>query len=417
MKQIETSMQTPRTDISRVWFVVTISLTMALAALAIDITLPAFATMRGEFGLPSDSSAVAPVITASLAGLAIGQMFWGPLSDAVGRKVVLYASIGVYIFGAMGSVLAPALIILYITSFVTGLGASGARVVALSAVRDMYSGQVMAKMMSYVMMIFLLVPLIAPGIGAGILAVGGWRLIYAFVAFAGVVVLIINRRLPETLLPDDRIPHHFGNFARAIRFVVSNRLTMGYTLAQAAAFGFFASYLASSELIINDVFGMGDWFPVVFSGFALLLAAGVAINNQLLNWFDLRIILKMAFVGFFVVAIAFATVAVVTGGVPPFGVFVVLLGPLLIVHALLLPNLNTAALIPMGSVAGTASAVIGLISTLGGSVIGLFIDRGFDGTITPLALSTVVLSGIALGFAVWADRVWDREAAEHNEHF
>jgi DHA1 family bicyclomycin/chloramphenicol resistance-like MFS transporter len=401
--------------IDRRTFVVIISLTMALAALAIDITLPAFATMRADFGLAEGSSAVAPVITASLAGLAIGQLVWGPLSDSLGRKVILYSGITVYVAGAVGSALAPSLTVLFITSFITGLGASGARVVALSSVRDTYSAQAMAKMMSYVMMVFLLVPLIAPSLGAAILALTGWRSIYVFVALAGVSVLILNRRLPETLLPEDRIPLHFGNLGRAAWFVVTNRFTMGYTLAQTAVFGFFASYLATSELVIDDVFGMGRWFTLVFSGFAALLAIAVFINNRLLDWLQLRTMLRIAFGGFTVVALAFAAMALATGGVPPFGVFIAMLAPLLLVHGLLLPNLNAAALIPMGSVAGTASAIIGLISILGGSIIGSFIDRAFDGTIIPLALSAAILGIISLGFATWADKVWDREALDREE--
>jgi DHA1 family bicyclomycin/chloramphenicol resistance-like MFS transporter len=386
---------------------------MALAALAIDITLPAFATMRSDFGLAEGSSAVAPVITASLVGLAIGQFVWGPLSDSLGRKVILYSGIAVYVAGAVASALAPSLTVLYATSFITGLGASGARVVALSSVRDTYSGHEMAKTMSYVMMVFLLVPLIAPTLGAAILALSNWRFIYGFVALAGITVLVINRRLPETLPQEKRIPLHFGNLRRAARFVVSNRLTMGYTLAQTAVLGFFASYLASSELLINDVFGMGRWFTVVFSGFAALLAVAVFINNRLLDVLQLRYLLRIAFGGFAVVAIAFAAMAIATDGIPPFGVFIAMLAPLLLVHGLLLPNLNAAALIPMGSVAGTAVAIIGTISLLGGSIIGAFIDRSFDGTILPLALSAAVLGLISLGFAMWADAAWDEEAVSH----
>jgi DHA1 family bicyclomycin/chloramphenicol resistance-like MFS transporter len=272
----------------------------------------------------------------------------------------------------------------------------------------------MAKTMSYVMMVFLLVPLIAPTLGAAILGFADWRFIYAFVALAGVVVVIVNRRLPETLPPENRVPLHLGNIARSARFVVTNRLTMGYTLAQTAVFGFFASYLATSELVINEVFGMGRWFTLVFSGFAALLAVAVIINNQLLNRFQLRTMLRITFGGFAVVAIAFAAMALATDGVPRFGVFLAMLAPLLLVHGLLLPNLNAAALIPMGSVAGTAAAIIGLISILGGSIIGSFIDRAFNGTILPLALSAALLGIISLAFAMWADKVWDEETAEVN---
>ncbi len=392
---------------------VVISFTMALAALAIDTTLPAFATMRDNFGLAPGSSAVAPVITASFAGLALGQLAWGPLSDALGRKTILYLGIAVYITGAVGSAAAPSLGVLYLTSFVTGIGASGARVVALSTVRDTFAAETMAKMMSYVMMVFLLVPLIAPTLGAAILALSNWRLIYGFIAAAGFAVLILNHRLPETLPAANRIPLQLGDLARAARFVIANRLTVGYTLAQTAVFGFFASYLASSELIINNVFGMGRWFTAVFSGFAALLAVAVYVNNKLLNTLQLRTLLRMAFGGFTAVAIAFAAMALATDGVPPFWLFVAMLAPLLLVQGLLLPNLNAAALIPMGSVAGTASAMIGMISILGGSIIGSFIDRAFDGTIIPIALGAAILGAVSLGFALWADRVWEAETVVH----
>jgi DHA1 family bicyclomycin/chloramphenicol resistance-like MFS transporter len=156
---------------------------------------------------------------------------------------------------------------------------------------------------------------------------------------------------------------------------------------------------------------MGRWFTVVFSGFAALLALAVFINNKMLNRLQLRTMLRIAFWGFAIVALAFAAMAIATDGVPPFGVFIAMLAPLLLVHGLLLPNLNAAALIPMGSVAGTASAIIGLISILGGSIIGSFIDRAFNGTILPLALSAAVLGLISLGFAMWADRVWNKETA------
>ncbi|MCL1594100.1 MAG: multidrug effflux MFS transporter [Actinomycetia bacterium] len=397
--------------IARRRFIVTISMTMALAALAIDMTLPAFAQMRTDFGLAADSSAIAPVITFSLTGLALGQLAWGPLSDALGRKVILYAGISVYVAGAVGSALTPNLSMLYFTSFLAGIGASGARVVALSAVRDIYEGHRMAKMMSYVMAIFLLVPLVAPIIGAGVLALGDWRLIYALIAVSGVAVLLLNTGLPETLPADRRMSLDAHQLGVAVLFVLRNRLTMGYTLAQTAVFGFFASYLASSELLIGDVFDKGEWFPLIFSGFAALLGIGVLINNVLLNWLSLRTLLRIAFSGFLIVAVAFAIMALATDGRPPLTVFIVMLAPLLVVHALLIPNLNAAALIPMGAVAGTASALIGAISILGGSVLGSFIDRAFDGTITPFALSAVGAGVVALGFSWWADRVWDTETA------
>lgn len=409
---MHTETQSPEARIGRVEFTAMISMTMALAALAIDITLPSFGDIRDQFGLASDSNAVAPVITFALMGLAIGQLLWGPLSDALGRKVILYAGIITYILGAVGAAASPALGVLYASSFVIGIGASGARVVALSTVRDLYAGHRMAKVMSLILAIFLLVPLVAPSIGAAVGTAYTWRYVYVFVAVAGVSVLLWTTRLPETLIPDRRIQLDLAKLGAAVGFVLRNRLTMGYTLAQALVFGFFASYLASSELIIGDVFGLADWFPLIFSGFAAFLGAAILLNNHLLNRLDLRTMLRIAFGLYLAGGIVFALMAIFTGGSPPFVVFVVMLAPLLGVYALLLPNLNSAALIPMGSMAGTASAVIGMVSILGGSVIGSFIDRAFDGTITPFAVSAAITGIVAFGFFVWADRAWDREAVE-----
>jgi len=409
---MHTETQSPEARIGRVEFTAMISMTMALAALAIDIMLPSFGDIRDQFGLASDSNAVAPVITFALMGLAIGQLLWGPLSDALGRKVILYAGIITYILGAVGAAASPTLSVLYASSFVIGIGASGARVVALSTVRDLYTGHRMAKVMSLILAIFLLVPLVAPSIGAAVRTAYTWRYVYVFVGVAGVSVLLWTTRLPETLMPDRRIQLDLAKLGAAVGFVLRNRLTMGYTLAQALVFGFFASYLASSELIIGDVFGLADWFPLIFSGFAAFLGAAILLNNHLLNRLDLRTMLRIAFGLYLAGGILFALMAIFTGGSPPFAVFVVMLAPLLGVYALLLPNLNSAALIPMGSMAGTASAVIGMVSILGGSVIGSFIDRAFDGTITPFAVSAAITGIVAFGFFVWADRAWDREAVE-----
>ncbi len=398
--------------IGRIEFIAMISMTMALAALAVDITLPAFGDIRSQFGLAPDSNAVAPVITFSFVGLAIGQLWWGPLSDALGRKVILYIGISVYMFGAIGAAISPTLSFLYVSSFVIGVGASSARVVALSVVRDIFSGHSMAKTMSLILAIFLLVPLLAPSIGAAVRAVSSWRFVYAFVGLAGGSVLLWSIRLPETLPTHRRIPLDLRDLRAAAATVLRNRLTMGYTIAQGLVFGFFASYLASSELIIRDVFGLADWFPLIFSGFAAFLGAAILLNNRLLNSFDLRTMLRIAFGLFLVGGVVFALTSFATNGSPPFALFVITLAPLLGVYALLLPNLNSAALIPMGSIAGTASAIIGMISILGGSIIGSFIDRAFDGTITPFATSAAITGIVAFGFFSWADRAWDAEAIE-----
>ncbi len=384
-----------------------ISMIMAVTALAIDMMLPAFGAMRSNFGLAADSNAVAPIITFFFLGLALGQPVFGPLSDALGRKRVLYAGLALYVVASIGAAFSPSLGVLLLLRFVAGLGAAGPNVVARGVVRDAYEGQAMAKVMSYVMAVFILVPVLAPTLGALVLRFGEWQLIFWFFAAFGVGVGLWTRRLPETLPPDMRIPLNLRYLIEATGVVLRSRLTMGLTFAAAALFGFFTSYLASSQLIIDDVFGLDAWFPIIFGGSAAVLGVGMLVNARLLDVVPLRLLLKRTFIGYGAAVLLLATIAWTTGGTPPFWLFLVGLIPILFCHALLIPNLNAAAMVPMGQVAGTAAAVMGTVTILGGATMGAVIDIAYNGTIIPLATASLIGFALAFAFFIWAERVWD----------
>lgn len=398
--------------LGKIEFTLMLSMTMALGALAIDMILPAMGDLRGAFGLPSDSNDVAAVITFFLLGLSVGQLLWGPLADVMGRKPVLYIGLTIYIASAVASSLAPTLPILFAGRFIWGLGSAASSVVARSIVRDTYEGEAMARAMSFIMAVFLLVPIIAPSLGAAVLVVGPWQWIFLFMALFAFGIGVWTLRLPETLPAEDRLPLNVGKLANAGKFVLSNRMTMGYTLAQATVFGLFASYLASSQLILDDIFGLGDWFPVFFGVLAIVMGAVMLANTRILKRVALRPLLRRTFRMYLLTASAFGIVMIATGGQPHFMLFVVMFVPVLFSHALLIPNLNAIAMIPMGSVAGTATAIIGTIATLGGSVLGLSIDRAYNGTLVPFGIAAMLSGLIAFGFSVWADRNYERSVDE-----
>lgn len=387
-------------------FVVLISMLMALTALAIDMMLPAFGDMRADFGLAADSRAVAPMVTAFFLGFGLGQPLWGPLSDALGRKRILWIGMAMYILGALGAALTPSLSWLLAWRFLGGFGAAAVRVSTQGTVRDRYRGEEMAKILSYVMALFLLVPTIAPSLGVAILALGSWRWVFIFFVVFALVGAAWSLRLPETLPEARRLPLDPLAMAGAARTVLTTRFTMGLTVAQMFIFGFFASYLASSELIIGDVFGLGRWFPFIFGGAALVLGAGMLLNPRFVNSFGLRRVVRVVLLGNVAASIVFVSIALVSGGEPPFIVYMVGLAPLLLVHSLVIPNLNAAAMIPMGRVAGMAAAIIGCVGTLGGAAIGALIDRAYDGTITPFALAALAVGLVAYAVYRWADAVW-----------
>ena len=393
--------------LGQIEFTALVSMIMAVTALAIDMMLPAFGVMKPDFGLTESSNALAPIITFFLIGLALGQLIWGPLSDALGRKPILYAGVAVYICAAIGAAFAPSLSALFLLRLLGGIGAAGPRVVALGLVRDVYEGQAMAKAMSYIMAIFIAVPIIAPTLGSLILVVGSWHMVFFAIAIFAIVVGVWSLRLPETLPPDRRLPLRMNRLLAAGAFVVRNRLTMGLTLSRTAVFGFFASYLASSQVIIDQVFGLDAWFPIIFGGSAAVIGLGMLVNTRLLNVIPLRQLLRFIAFGYVGATAAFAAIAWSTAGTPPFGWFLAGLLPILLAHALLIPNFHAAAMIPMGDVAGTASAVTGTIGTLGGALIGALIDASFDGTILPLATAAVIGSTVALAIYLWADQAWE----------
>ena len=376
---------------------------MAATALGIDMMLPAFGDIRAEFRLAEDSTAVAGIVTAYFIGLAAAQVVWGPVADRFGRKPTLYAGFALYMVGALGAALAPSLWFIYVMRFVWGFGAAGPRVVALAVVRDFYSGDAMARAMSFIMAIFVLVPVVAPSLGAAVLAIASWRWVFAACVIYAALVAVWARRLPETLREENRVPLEFPKVWAAARYVVGNRQTLGYTLALTALFGAFSSYLASSELIVSEVFDRGPAFPLVFGGLAATMGGAMLLNGTVVSKLGVRRMVHAVMFGYLAWAAVLTVAAITGGGTPPFWPFVAGLAVLLGLYALLFPNMNTIAMDPMGAVAGTAAAVIGLVSIAGGATLGSFIDRSIEGSVTPLALGFLGYGGLTLLAVLWAE--------------
>ena len=381
-----------------------IAMIMALTALAIDIMLPTFGAIRTEFGLAADSTAPAAIVTFFFLGLASAQVFFGPLADRFGRKPVLYTGLALYVASALASAFAPTLEMVLISRFVWGVGAAAPRVVAISVVRDSYQGEAMARTMSIIMSIFVLVPVIAPSLGSMILSFASWRWVFGACAIAAVSLAVWTMRLPETLKPENRLPLGFSSIVSAGKTIVTNRQTMGYTMAMTFLFGVFFSYLASSELIISEVFDRAEQFPYIFGGLAAVMGAAMLVNAAIVSRVGLDRLVRIVLAGYVAGSAAMAGLALTTNGIPNFWVYVFGLAVMLSMHALLIPNLNTMAMNPMGKVAGTAAALIGTISTALGAGMGAIIDRMFDGTVLPFTLGLFVCGVIAAGFIVWVER-------------
>lgn len=376
-------------------FVVVVAACMAMVGLAIDTLLPAFAEIRRGLGLDPDATSVTLVVTAFFLGLATGQLFYGPLSDRYGRKPLLYAGLGLCITAASAAALAPNLWLLVAARFVWGFGAAGPRSLSLAMVRDVYSGDRMARTMSFAMGIFMLSPVVAPSIGAALISIGSWQLTIWFLVAAAVALTIGMTRIPETLPPARRRPPGPGALRRGAVAVLRTRVTMAYTVAVMFLFGSMAAYLAGSQIIIDRVYHRKDQFPLIFGALSIFMGVATLLNARLVTRYGLAKVIRGGAMALVSMAALFAVITVASDGKPAFWLFCGCMALLLPMHTLLFPNSNAAAMGPVGHVAGTAAAVVGTASTAGGALLGSFVDGRFDGTVRPLAFAFVGFGAVA----------------------
>lgn len=380
---------------------------MAVTALGIDTVLPAFPEIREAFDLDADATEVTGLISLFFIGSSLGLLPAGLLSDRFGRRPVMWGGLALYILGAIGSIMAPTLGAMFIARFIWGLGSAGPRVAALAMIRDSYEGAQMARQMSLVMAIFILVPTFAPALAVGILALGPWQAIFWVCAGFAALVSVGVAQLPETLPVQasgarSRPVLSAGGAWKDCRAVVATPGMVGYLLSLTALFGVFLSYLASSEIILDQVFGLADWFPVFFGGIAIAMGSSMYINGRFVERVGLRRIIRLVFWANMSMTVVLLVVALFTGGRPPFWLFVVLLGAVLFTQQMLIPNMNAMAMRPLANVAGTGAAILGMVPGVFGAVIGGFIDHQFDGTVTPLAIGFVLSSFTASAAWRWA---------------
>ncbi|MGA1051458.1 MAG: MFS transporter [Ilumatobacteraceae bacterium] len=374
-------------------FVAVLSMCMAVTALGVDTVLPAYDSIRSSLGLAEGASEITGLITFYLMGNALGLLPAGLLADRFGRRPVMWGGLGLYVAGAIGAGPPPPLGTMLIARFVWGLGGAGPRVATLAMVRDEFSGERMARQMSLIMAVFLIVPAVGPSLSAGLLLVGPWQIVFWMCAAAGLAVAVAVGQLPETL--EVRQPLAVASAGRSIRMVLTTAGTPASLVSLTALYGVFMAYLSGFELIVDQTYGLRTWFPMVFGVLSLTMLGGMLLNGRLVERLGLERLLQVIFASNGAAVVVLAAVVLVADGRPPFGVLVAMVGVVLFFQQMLIPNLNAAAMRPLGPVAGTGAALLGMIPGLLGAVLGEAINRRFDGTVRPLAIGFVVSSIVA----------------------
>ena len=377
-------------------FVLLMGMMTAAAALAIDAVMPALGLIGRALHARSEND-IQLIISLLFAGMAIGQLIYGPLSDSIGRKRAIYIGFGLYMAGAAIALLSANLSVMLAGRFLQGLGAAGPRIVTVALIRDLYEGRMMARVMSFIMSVFIFVPAVAPALGEGILFLWGWKAIFGlFICVAAVTLFWFALRQPETLPAERRAPFSLRHIAAGFAETFKNATAFGYTVAMGFVFSAFVGYLSSAQQIFQDTYRTGERFPLYFGMFALSIGLASFVNARMVLRFGMRPLSTAALLALTTFAAVFLGVAYSFDGVPPFWAFMGYGMLTFFCLGMLFGNLNAMAMEPLGHIAGIGSAVVGSLSMLIAVPLGVTIGRFYDGTVYALVSGFALLGAASL---------------------
>lgn len=377
------------------------AMVMALNALAIDAMLPALPAIGATLGVTVANDRQF-VISIYLLGTAIGSLVYGPLADRFGRKGVLVPALVAYTVFAIGCGLATSFPMLLALRFAHGMVSAALGVIVVAVIRDLFSGDAMAKRMSLIFLVFMIVPVIAPTLGAGVAAIAGWRWIFLVLAVMGVVMLVWLRRLPETLAAEDVRPLDWRTLIAGWATVTRHRRATGYMIAAGVMQGALFGYLNSSEQIIAEVFGSRALFPLVFACVAIGIAIANFSNAAIVERFGTRRVSQTAVFAF--MATSLAQVAAALSGVETLAMFTVLMMVNVGLIGFIGSNFGSIAMEDFGHMAGVASSYQSFARTLLAASAGALIGQQYDGSTLPLAYAFVSCAVAGLLLVLWAER-------------
>jgi len=386
---------------NKVEFIVLIALMLAMNAVAVDIMLPALPTIAEELGA-SNTNDLQLMLTIYLVGFALSLLIYGPLSDSIGRKPVIFIGTTLFLVSVALAPWAADFGALLLLRFVQGLGAGASRVVAIAIVRDSFEGQKLAQTMSLSMMVFMAMPIIAPSFGQVIIMISSWHYTFLFMAVMAAIMLIwVHFRMPETLKSEYKKPLSFASIFSSFKLVLTTRVSMAMTCANMLLIGTLFGFLGMSPLIYIDIYNLGPLYPLMIALTAGNLAVANFVNARLLRTYNAG---QIAFVatGGFVLCTTLWTVLAWQVTVLPLWLFVGLHQPIMLFFGFAGVNLFSSAMQPLGSVAGTASSAIGFIRTAGGAAVGATIGYFYDGTILSITVGFLICGLLAFGIVILA---------------
>lgn len=380
---------------SQLEFITLMASLMAMVALSIDALLPSLNQIGIDIGFtkPSDGQLL---ITMIFLGLGIGQLMFGPLSDTYGRKKIIYIGFIIFCIASLVCVFSQSLEIMVVGRILQGIGLSAPRTISTSMIRDSYEGNYMAKIMSFVTVIFIIVPTIAPALGKFIADHYSWQAIfYVQLVFIVIIWIWLAVRQPETLPKHKRIPFSLNVFINGIKEVFSYRQTVFCTAISALITGAFMVYLSATQQVFQLQYGLVDEFPYIFASLALTVGGATFFNGQLVMKLGMERLLKWALIAFSCIAILYVALFYNTVN-PPIEVVLIFFGLQFCCLGFIFGNLRAIMMQPIGHIAGIGAAITGFIATLFSVPIGTFIGSFVTTTALPMFIGFATCGSLSV---------------------
>jgi DHA1 family bicyclomycin/chloramphenicol resistance-like MFS transporter len=385
-----------------VGFVLMIASLQAMAALGVDGMLPNLPAISDTYHLTRDNERQL-VITAYLIGFGLPQIFYGPLADRYGRKPVLLFGCFVYVAFSALAAFAPSFELLILARGLQGMGAAATRAIPNSVIRDCYVGRSMARVMSLSLMIFMACPMLAPSLGAGIAVFASWRWVFGVLTLFGAAVATwVAFKLPETLHPENRTPIVPSRIAHNFGVALRSRQGMGYAFALTFLIGALFGFVNSVEQVFHEVFGAPKLFPLAFALIAGCMSLASLANAWLVGRMGMRPLSHRALIAFIAINVLHAIVAIT--GHESIVTFCLFQAAAMSAFGLMTGNFGAMAMEPLGHVAGAAASLQGMISALGGSLVGFYIGQQFNRTTVPISLGYAICGCLTLLCVLYAER-------------
>lgn len=379
------------------------ALLTSLTSLSIDALLPGLRQIGLELGVAPPLS-THHVISLFIFGMAFGELVIGPLSDAFGRKQALLGGLCVYLLGTVVALFAQSLEMVLIGRFLQGVGVSGPKIATRAMIRDQFEGDAMARVMSFMFTLFILVPMLAPALAQGLIAIAGWRIVFvAYFVIAVVLGAWVAARHPETLPVARRIPFRPRLlFLNARRILSSPRVTL-LIVATGLVFGAQLLYLSTAADLFFEAYGVTESFPLYFAALALAMGLASFTNARLVQRLGVVAMARAGFIVLTAVSLLMVVATLGVEGVLPFAVFLTLLSLAFFAIGILFGNLNALAMQTLGNVAGFGASLIASGSSLVATLFAVGFGGFYSGDTTYLAvgffaagLSSLVLAEIAI---------------------